>query len=151
MKGSKAYMMAMDIHKKMYEYPSELTSAEKEKLYEEYFLLIKKSAYYGNIEAQYDLAQQYESMSFLGLSNPRYNPRRCIFWYSKACELGHAEACNNLAAFYEMGEGCERDLEIALDLYKKSANLGSLNGKKNLKIMQKDLLKGGKYYRVTSR
>lgn len=145
MKGKKTYAMAMAIHEKMYKHPSTLTPLEKKELYNEYFLLIKRSAYSGNVEAQYDLAQQYENISFLGMPNPKYNPKKCIFWYSRACNSGHAEACNNLAALYEMGEGCEKNLEMALSLYEKSASLGSQNGKKNYKIMLKDLSKGGKY------
>ena len=45
-----------------------------------------------------------------------------------------------LATFYESGEGCEKDLEKALALYKKSADLGDSIGKKNYKIMKGQLL-----------
>lgn len=86
-------------------------------------------------------------MSYLGLENPKYNPKKCIYWYSKACYNKHAEACNNFAALYETGQGCDLDLIKALQLYKIAADFGSENGKKNYKIMQKDLSKGGKYFK----
>jgi len=146
MKGNKAYAMAMEINNRINEYPNILTTTKKKELYKKYLLLIRKSAYYGNVEAQYDLAQQYDNISFLGAPNPKYNPKKCIYWYSKACKKKHAEACNNLAALYEIGEGCKRNLELALKLYKDSAELGSPNGKKNYKIMLRDMSKGGKYY-----
>ena len=142
MKGQKAYFLAQAINEKLYQGYSEL---EKKELYEKYFQLIRKSAYSGHVEGLYDFAQQYENMSFLGIENPLYNPGKCVFWYTKACDRGHAEACNNLATFYEMGKGCKLNLNFALDLYKRSADLGSPNGKKNYKIMIRDLAKGGKY------
>lgn len=145
MKGQKVYLQAQAINEKLYNEYSHFSAIEKEKLYRTYFKLLKKAAYLGHIESQYDYAQQFENISFLGVENPIYNPQKCIFWYTKACNKGHAEACNNLAIFYEKGEGCEKDLNMALKLYKQSAVLGSPNGKKNHKIMIKDLTKGGKY------
>lgn len=142
MKGQKAYFLAQAINEKLYQGYSKL---EKKELYEKYFRLIRKSAYSGYVDGLYDFAQQYENMSFLGVENPLYNPKKCVFWYTKACDKGHAEACNNLATFYEKGEGCKQNLSFALALYKRSADLGSPNGKKNYKIMVRDLAKGGKY------
>jgi len=145
MTGQKTYLLAKAINERLYSQYSSLTETDKEKLYKKYFQFLKKSAYLGHIEALYDYAQQFENMGFLGFNNPMYNSKKCIFWYSKACNNGHAEACNNLAAFYEKGEGCKQDLNAALELYKKSAFLGSPNGKKNYKIIIRDLAKGGKY------
>ena len=145
MKGQKAYSLAKSIHEKFYQYPNELSETAKKELYNEYFKLVRKSAYLGHLEAQYDMAQQYESMSFLGVQNPIYNPKKRIFWYSKACSKGHSDACNNLASIYELGEGCEQNLDLALRLYEKSAKLGSINGKKNYEIMLRDMAKGGRY------
>jgi TPR repeat protein len=147
MKGQGAYSLAQEINEKLNEYPSVLSEGEKNEFYEKYFALIKKSAYLGYPEGQYDFAQQFENMSFLGIKNPKYDPKKCVFWYSKACKNDHAEACNNLANFYEKGEGCEKNLNFALELYKRSADLGSPNGKKNYKMMVRDLSKGGKYNR----
>jgi len=48
---------------------------EKHKLYWLAFDHLKKSAYSGNPEGQYDYAQQFDSISFLGVNNPLYNPR----------------------------------------------------------------------------
>ena len=146
MKGQKAYLKASLISGKLYQYPSTLSTSEKSDLYEEYFTLIKKAAYLGHVEGQYDLAQQYEDMSFLGIENPMYNPKKCVLWYTKACDNDHAEACNNLAAFYESGAGCKKDLATALKLYEKSSRLGSPNGRKNHKTMLRDMSPDGKYW-----
>ncbi|TDQ06547.1 tetratricopeptide repeat protein [Pedobacter metabolipauper] len=145
MKGKKAYFFATLLHEKLHKYPNDLDEDERISVYYEYFKLIKESAYLGYTDAFFDLGQQYESMGFLGINNPKYNPKKCIYWYSKACNNGHAEACNNLASFYEEGIGCELDLNKALELYKRSAELGSVNGKKNYRIMIKDISKGDIY------
>jgi hypothetical protein len=143
MEGQKTYNLAMAIHQKMYARPH--SAEEQEELHAQYFKLIKQAAYRGHIEGQYDLAQLYEDIGYLGIPNPIGNPKMCIYWYTKACQRGHAEACNNLATFYESGKGCNQNLDVALDLYKRSANFGSPNGKKNYKIMLRDMSKGGKH------
>lgn len=145
MRGQKAYEEAKQINQKIQVYPSGLDDSNQRKLYFKYLKLIRKAAYIGNLESQYDLAQQYETMSFLDMNNPMFNAAKRIYWYTKACDQNHDEACNNLASIYELGEGCDIDLNRALELYKKSSYLGSPNGKKNYKIMLKDLRKGGRY------
>lgn len=148
MKGIKAYNLAMEVKRNMYESPPVLLSEkDKRDAYRKYFKLIKASAYAGYYLGQYEYGQQFENMNYLEFNNPFYDPKKCVYWYSKACENGHAEACNNLANFYEKGEGCERNFTIALSLYEKSAKLGSANGKKNHKEMIKDLSTGGKYHK----
>ncbi len=146
MKGTNAYNAALYVYKKISEHTSLLSVCKKRNLYKKYLSLLRESAYSGHLEAQYDLGQQYENISFLGMPNPKYNPKKCIYWYTKASKGGHAEAYNNLAHLYETGQGCQRNLQRALKLYKNSAELGSLHGKKNYKIMLKDMSKGGKYY-----
>lgn len=139
MKGERIYLKAKAVHEKMYALSGQIKEEEKEIIYNEYFTLIKRAAYLGHADAQYDLGQQYETMNYLNIENPKYNPTKCIYWYTKACAQNHAAACNNLAAFYESGTGCEKDLQKALMLYKKSAELGDSLGKENYKIMKQQL------------
>ena len=40
--------------------------------------------------------------------------------FSKACELGDGDGCNNTAFLYEQ----EKDIKTALKLYKKACDLG---------------------------
>jgi TPR repeat protein len=147
MKGQNAYTLAKAIHEKMYTTPSMLQPDEQKVLYFEYFKLIRKAAYQGHIEGMFDMGQQYEDISYLGLPNPIYNPERSVYWYAKACQKGHAEACNNLSNLHALGEGCQQDFSKALDLLKRSAELGSLLGKKNYKMKLRDLAKTGYYLR----
>lgn len=81
-------------------------------------------------------------MSFIALKNPLYNTKKCIYWYSKSAEGGYAESYNNLADFYERGEGGKQDLKKSYELYKKGAELGSTTTKSNLLILEKDIKKG---------
>jgi TPR repeat protein len=41
----------------------------------------------------------------------------------------------------------EENLNLALKFYKKSAELGSILGKKNYKLMLRDLSNGGRYFK----
>jgi len=145
MTGQKAFALAKMIHEKMYQTSSGLTYDEKMELYDQYFKLIRKAAYKGHTEALFDMGQQFEDIGFPGMPNPMYNAKKCVYWYTKASEKEHAEACNNLATFHEKGEGCKKNLDLALSLYKRSADLGSPSGKKNYKIMIRNLAKGGRY------
>lgn len=137
MRGDKIYIKAKALHEKMYECPDQIKEEDRKDIYNEYFNLLKRAAYLGHADAQYDFGQQYETMNYLSIENPKYNPKKCIYWYTKASAQNHAAACNNLASFYESGEGCEKDLEKALALYKKSADLGDPLGVKNYKIMKR--------------
>lgn len=139
MRGDRIYLKAMAVHKKMYEVSGQIKEGKRKVIYNEYLNLLRRAAYLGHPEAQYDLGQQYETMNYLSIENPKYNPAKCIFWYTKASAQNHAAACNNLATFYESGEGCEKDLEKALALYKRSADLGYSPGKKNYKIMKRQM------------
>lgn len=141
MKGRKYYLTAKDLHKKLYSLPIHAKETKRVKIYYRYFDFLRKAAYLGNTEAQYDLGQQYETMNSLNIRNLNYKPRKCIYWYRKACTQNHAEACNNLASFFETGEGCKMDLEKALSLYKKSAELGYSVGLKNYRIMKNQIAK----------
>ncbi|HEY2580232.1 MAG TPA: tetratricopeptide repeat protein [Mucilaginibacter sp.] len=148
MKGQKAYAMAKAIHEKMYDTALGLTSEENRTLYAQYFELIKKAAYLGHMEGLYDMGSQFEDIGYLGIPNPMYNPEKCVYWYTKACQKGHAEACNNLSNFYALGKGCKQDFDLALELLKRSAELGSVLGKKNYKMKLQDIGKTGKYLKI---
>lgn len=116
----------------------------KKQLYDIYFSLIKKSAYAGLPEAEFDYAQQFDTMTFIAVDNPFYNPKKCIYQYTKSAEGGYAEAYNNLADFYERGVGVRKDIRKSYELYRKGAELGSDNAKESLKIFNRDI-KNGKY------
>ncbi|WP_442587792.1 tetratricopeptide repeat protein [Pedobacter sp. AW31-3R] len=137
--GQKIYKLACSIDEEIYKYPSDLNHEEKMQLYYRYLFLIKRAAYLEHTDAQYDYAQQFEDISFLGMNNPMYNPKKCIYWYAKACDKGHAEACNNLAYIYDSEGYGKKDVDLALKLYKKSADLGSDHGKNNYKSMRRSL------------
>lgn len=136
MKGDKIYAKATALFSRLIEGPSKVTE-EKKKMYYELSNLLKRAAYLGHKDAMYDYAQQFEDIGYLGMENPLYNPKKRNYWYQKACEKGHAEAYNNLASIYEVGQGVEKDYAQAIELYRKAAELGSKLGKKNYKNILK--------------
>ncbi len=127
---------------------SNISFSKKSVAYKEYLDIIKRGAYNGIAEAQYQYGQQFEHMSWLYIQNPKYNPRKTFYWYSKACNKNHPAACNNLAYHYETGLGCKKNITKALKLYKKAAELGDYSGKKNYSIMLRDTSPGGKYHKT---
>jgi TPR repeat protein len=138
MKGKTVYKKAIQIHAKMYN--QSISGSKKISYYTEYLALLRSAAYKGHREAQYDLGQQYEDMNYLNLNNPKYNPKKCIYWYTKSCMQNYAAACNNLAYLYETGAGCRKNLKLALQLYKKAADLGYEIAKDNYRIMLKQIM-----------
>ena len=78
----------------------------------------------------------------MGYSNPFHNVFKMFYWYTKAANNNHAAACNNLADMYERGVACNQDIQKALSLYKKAAELGDFCGKKNYKLLLKQIRSG---------
>lgn len=53
------------------------------------------------------------------------DPRKRIFWLKRAADHGHLVAQNNLATFYENGDGgVDRDIKAAVELYRSAATKG---------------------------
>lgn len=119
-------------------YAGNIEPAEKRKLYNHYIDLLAQAADKGSNEAQFQLGQHFEDINYWGV-NPDFNPEKCVYWYTKACDNNHAEACNSLAHCYELGSGVEKSLSTALSLYEKSAILGSQLGQDNHQLLKKEL------------
>ena len=127
MKGLNLFKRAQKISDKLYDTKVSLDNESKINLYKSYIELIRKSAYSNLPEAQFELALHYEEINYFGV-NKNYSLKKCKYWYEKASNLNHAEACNNLAIILES----ENEIEKAKKLYKKAIKLGSINAKKNI-------------------
>lgn len=136
MDGAELYHESLAILEDLYN--ATLTNAQKMALYEQYLYKLRKAAYRGYGMAQFDLGQHYEDMNYFG-KNPDFDPRKCFYWYEKACDNKVGAACNNLASYYEQGLACVMDKKKALNLYKQSADLGDPLGKRNYKLLKKEL------------
>jgi TPR repeat protein len=133
----KRYLELINIFNFLYDNSKKLSLDEQKEYYSQFMKGIRKLAYNNFAKAQYDLAQHYEDISFWGIKNPYFNMKRRFYWYAKAAENNHAEACNHLGSLYELGEGCEIDLEKSFSFFKKSADLGDDLGKQNLELFKK--------------
>jgi len=131
-----------DIEKSVEHIRNAADKDEKNKLYQQYISALRKLAYYGNAEAQFYLACHYEDSGTMGDPNPYHSIPKKFYWYTKAADNNDGSACSNLAIMYEKGEGCEKNIKKALELYKKSAKLGNYAGKLNYKIMLKQIKSG---------
>ncbi|GHV37203.1 hypothetical protein FACS1894178_8950 [Bacteroidia bacterium] len=124
MKKNKTLDDLKNIYVSLYDYEQ---GEEKIKIYNDYLQSLRKLAYNGNIEAQYELAQHYEDMGVMGWPNPYCNTKKCFYWYLKAAENNHASACNNLANYYLVGDIVEKNISKALALYEKSLSLDKVS------------------------
>lgn len=88
---------------------------------------IRKAAYSGNAEAQFELGQIYEK---------KKNYRRSKYWYEKACSQDYAEGCLALANCYSVKTEVSLKKELALLL--KAYKLGSLIAADNLAFYYKN-------------
>lgn len=123
MRGYKHYCSSQAILNKIY-----LNDENKYNLYREYLKLLRKSAYLGYSDAQFELALQSEEYFIFG-KNSKYSERKCEYWYQKACENNNADACNSLGVLMDS----RNKRTDAIDFYKKAIVLGSELAKKNLK------------------
>jgi len=84
----------------------------------------------GDIQAQYDLAQKYES---------KKEWDKTVNWYKKAADNGHKESQNKLGNFYSSGTGGTAKDEVqAVNWYKKAAAQGLAVAYTNLGYCYKD-------------
>jgi hypothetical protein len=60
------------------------------------------------------------------------DPVRAAALFEKACNLGYAASCTNLAAAYESGNGVAADLARAVSLYERGCALGNFRGCRTL-------------------
>ncbi len=67
-----------------------------------------------------------------GLGLPRPMPQLAFECYELGEKVKDPRAINNLAAMYERGIGTSRDLTVALQLYRKAADLGNKEASANM-------------------
>lgn len=84
----------------------------------------------GDPKAEYLVGKAY----LVGLGVEK-KPEQAFCWASRAAEHGDVDGVNLLGLCYEHGDGCVRNYSKAVELYKKSADLGSMKAKGNLGVM----------------
>lgn len=134
MKGEKDFIKAVQIVENLQKNYKKLGRPKVLIQHAKYLVLVRKAAYKGHVEAQFELGLNYEDQNYFD-PNPLYNQQRRFYWYLKAAKGGHAVACNNLASLYEKGEGTKKDLKKALFFYKKAFELGCTYAKQNYEIL----------------
>src|SRR5690349_23267156 len=106
----------------LYSYRSDLRSAMSRR--RELF----KSARSGNVEAQFDLACDYDF-------EPPKKKKLAICWYHKAAEQGHAKAQNFLGESYRDGWTVTQNLRKAIGWFYLAAAQGVPNAQLSLGAM----------------
>ena len=62
------------------------------------------------------------------------------FVAKKACDSGNMRGCYNLGVMYTNGNGVEKDLGKAVELFKKACDGGDMDGCRNLGIMYEKVM-----------
>ena len=67
--------------------------------------------------------QDLDAMTLVGrIYDEGFNqPQKALPWFSKAAELGNAQAQLELAELYQAGDGVPKDMDIAIKWYEKAA------------------------------
>ena len=96
-----------------------LTIMKLDLLYRQYHIVDLQNALNGDVEACYNLGQDYES----GFEMPQ-SYENAARWYLIAANQGHAEAQCNMGWMYYSGNGVRKDMEEAIKWYRKAAENG---------------------------
>lgn len=86
-------------------------------------------------------AQEAEAAYQRGLAYARSNPPEyfnAVIWYSRAAELGHPAAQNDLGRAYHYGLGVPRDYAEAMRRYRLAAAQGGGLAQNNLGVLYRD-------------
>ncbi len=92
--------------------------------YDKKIFWLKKAADQNVAAAQTYLGFIYK----IGLYGLEKDPKKAVELYNKAISQGYTEAMNHLGFCYELGDGVEKNRTIALEWFKKSAELNDLDG-----------------------
>ena len=133
MKGEISYLKAAELYHFLMN--GNFDKAKNNELHNEHIKYLKKAAYAGHGQAQFELAVDFETFYYVD-KNPFYNPSRSIYWYKKACENGVGAAYNNLGACFSEGFGCKKDRVEALRLYKRGSELGDMVSQRNYTLLK---------------
>ncbi|AYV84855.1 MAG: hypothetical protein Hyperionvirus45_4 [Hyperionvirus sp.] len=79
--------------------------------------LLKKAAQLGNVNALSYLGQFYTEKGIYGLA---------VNVLNEGCDKMNSHAYFNYAILYRDGKGCEKDMQMAMDLFEKSVGLGNV-------------------------
>lgn len=89
------------------------------------------SAYMGNSEAQFEIAQSYANTKFCAQTEWSQ-----FYWWKKAAEQDHREAAYQSGYAYETGVGIAQSFESARTWYEKAIELGSSEAAYRLGLME---------------
>ena len=73
-----------------------------------------------------------QTSAALDYAHERGVVHRAVKWFQDAANHGNSSGFYNLATKYERGEGVKLSLDTALELYRKSADLGNAEARRRL-------------------
>ena len=93
----------------------------------------------GNGEAQFEVANYYDSgLENEGIEIVKEDKAQAFKWFLKSQENGSIEATIRVADFLSEGEYCEKNIQLAIELYKKGIEKGYCYAAHNLATVYRD-------------
>lgn len=104
----------------------------------------------GTIDAQYEVASYFENGLVLdGIEIVKLDEKQAFYWMKIAYENGNIKALVRYADYLSEGVLCEKNIDLAIKIYKKGIELGSSEASFNLGIEyrnKQDFDKAFKFY-----
>ncbi len=94
---------------------------------------LREAAQQGNSKAQYLLGLLY----LQGRTGGAVDNAQAFLWFRRSAEAGHPEGITSVGAMYENGLSVPKDIEKAVEWYKKAAALGEPTAQQNLKRLSR--------------
>jgi len=83
------------------------------------FKNLLKSAHYGNVSAQYNVATEYKNTS-----SSQTDLQKAFRWYHKSAKQGHTPSQYELALMFHYGQGVKQNLELARLWFTRASKKG---------------------------
>ena len=111
-----------------------LCTIDKRRKAKEKFETLCKDADQGDIESQFELAEHYYTGN--DKINVEQNYLEAMKWYRRAAEYGHGFSLYRLGYCYQFGYGLDKNLDKAMQCYRKALDNGYKQAKESLNKLE---------------
>lgn len=108
--------------------------------YKEAFYWFQKAAVKGDPEAQHELGHLYAGHTAEKSKDIRIDKQKAFFWWMKAAEQHHSQACLNVGKAYLKGDGVEQDFNKSAYWHEQAEKMGEYWAKGQAELIRKELI-----------
>lgn len=141
MKGDKYFQLAEKIRFENYQNWDTYNTKQQMQRVEKRLDYLRKAAYVGHPQAQFDLACFYQYGVYVNGNFYFYNEDKMLYWMKKAAHALYPDAAENMALLYESNPQIQ-DLQKAKEYYALFDEITGQKMSKNRKLFLKQLDNG---------